>query len=50
MKYKKLVGECTYKEKLYNQSFNQCSFSKNYHVTVFGNDVKQMEPLRDTTD
>ena len=32
------------------QSFNQHSFLKNYHVIVLGNDVKQMEPLRDKTE
>ena len=32
------------------QSFTQRSFSKNYHMIVLSNDVKQMEPLRDTTD
>ena len=25
-------------------------FSKNYHMIITGNDVKQMESLRDTTD
>ena len=32
------------------QSFNQRSFSKNRHMIVLGNDVKQMEPLRDATN
>ena len=32
------------------QSFNQHSFSKIYHVISIGNDVKRMEPLRDTTE
>ena len=32
------------------QSLNQRSFSKNHLVIVTGNDVKQMEPLRDTTE
>ena len=32
------------------QSFNQRSFSKIYPVISTGNDVKQMETLRDTTD
>ena len=32
------------------QSFNQSSFPKIYHMIVLGNDVKQMETLRDTKD
>ena len=38
------------KNQLTIQSFNQHSFSKNSHMILLGNDVKQMEPLRDVMD
>ena len=33
-----------------DQKLNQRSYFKKYHVIVYGNDVKQMESIRDITD
>ena len=42
--------ENIYKERSYNYSIIHSFFFKIYHVIDTGNEVNQMEPLRDTTD